>query len=375
MKAIKVARPDKFLPVPTRTIAAFGILPTFRKVGAGDGILSSMAIKGTLPVLILGVLLTAYVRLGYAHSTSGLRTWLEDRALQSIDKSDQFYYASVHPYLEEPVKKLVKRIPELKSMQPAPDQQALPMIVEKTGKTIDDFFHNIVDLIAREKITQENLTNTEVGRAEGYSTPRDVGARTSESVQDDYLIVRTGNGVQQGIVEYRMDAKGNRLDEWRLNTGYPVTIGFALSCIYFSTGLQSESTFRYLGEQRIGTRDTYVVAFAQRPGDATISVTVRGQYGEIVHLLVQGVAWVDKNNFQIVRMRTDLLAPRPDIKWDEQTTEVTFSEVRLLDVPYPLWLPNDVKVNMTFNGHNFRNEHHYTKYRRYRVAVKMDAPQ
>jgi hypothetical protein len=334
-----------------------------------------MAIKGTLPELILGVLLTAYVRFGYAQATADLRTWLDDRALQSIDKSDQFYYANVHPYLEEPVKKLVKRIPELKSMQPALDQQALPMILEKTGKTIDDFFRNIVDLIAREKITQENLTTTEVGRAEGYSTPRDVGARTSESVQDDYLIVRTGKGVQQGIVEYRMDAKGNRLDEWRLNTGYPVTIGFALSCTYFSTGLQSESTFRYLGEQRIGTRDTYVVAFAQRPGDATISVTVRGQYGEIVHLLVQGVAWVDKNNFQIVRMRTDLLAPRPDIKWDEQTTEVTFSEVRLIDVPYPLWLPNDVKVNMTFNGHNFRNEHHYTTYRRYRVAVKMDAPQ
>jgi hypothetical protein len=334
-----------------------------------------MAIKGTLPVLILGVLLAAYVRVGYAQATSELRTWPENHALQSIDKSDQFYYANVHPYLEEPVKKLVKRIAELKSMQPAPDQQALPMILGKTGKTIDDFFHNIVDLIAREKITQENLTTTEVGRAEGYPTPRDVGARTSESVQDDYLIVRTGKGVQQGIVEYRMDAKGNRLDEWSLNAGHPVTIGFALSCMYFSTGLQSESTFRYLGEQKIGTLDTYVVAFAQRPGDTTISVTVREQYGGIVHLLVQGIAWVDKNNFQIVRMRTDLLAPRPDIKWDEQTTEVTFSEVRLLDVPYPLWLPNDVKVNMTFNGHNFHNEHHYTNYRRYRVAVKIDAPQ
>jgi hypothetical protein len=344
------------------------------QAGSGDGILSAMAIKGALRLVILGVLLTACVRFGYAHA-SELRTWLVDHALQSMDKSDEFHYANVHPYLEEPVKKLVKRIPELKSMQPAPDQQALPMILEKTGKTIDDFFHNIVDLIAREKITQEDLTTGEVGTAEGYSTPRVVGARTGESVEDDYLIVHAGKGVQQGIVEYRMDAKGNRLDEWGLNTGNPVTIGFALSCIYFSTALQSESTFRYVGEQKIGTRDTYVVAFAQRPGDATISITVRGRDGGIVHLLVQGIAWVDKGNFQIVRMRTDLLAPRPDIKWDEQTTEVTFSEVRLLDVPYPLWLPNDVKVNMTFNGHNFRNEHHYTNYRRYRVAVKMNAPQ
>jgi hypothetical protein len=295
--------------------------------------------------------------------------------LQSSEKSDQFYYTNVHPYLEEPVKKLVKRIPDLKSIQPAPDQQALPVILEKIGKTVDDFFHNIVDLIAREKITQEDLTTTEVGKELGYSTPREVGARPSESVQDDYLIVHTGKGVQQGVVEYRMDAKGNRLDEWGLNTGFPVTTGFALSCIYFSTALQSQSTFRYLGDQKIGTRDTYVLAFAQRPGNATASVTVRARDGEIVHLLVQGVAWVDKSNFQIVRMRTDLLAPRPDIKWEQQTTEVTFSEVRIADVPYPLWLPNDVKLTMTFDGHNFRNEHHYADYRRYRVAVKMLTPQ
>jgi hypothetical protein len=189
-------------------------------VEAGADILSSMATKGTLPVLILGILLTAYVRFGYAQATPELRTWLEDHGPQSFDKSDQFYYANVHPYLEEPVKKIVKRIPELKSMKPAPDQQALPMILQKTGKTIDDFFHNIVDLIAREKITQENLTTTEVGTAEGYSSPRGIGAKTSDSVQDDYLIVRTGKGVQQGIVEYRMDAKGNRLDEWGLSTGY-----------------------------------------------------------------------------------------------------------------------------------------------------------
>jgi hypothetical protein len=93
-----------------------------------------MATKGIFPVLMLGVLLATCLRFGNARATSELHTWLADRALQSIDKSDQFYYANAHPYLEEPVKKLVKRIPELKPMQPASDQQALPMILEKTGR-------------------------------------------------------------------------------------------------------------------------------------------------------------------------------------------------------------------------------------------------
>jgi hypothetical protein len=38
----------------------------------------------------------------------------------------------------------------------------------------------------------------------------------------------------------------------------------------------------------------------------------------------------------------------------------------------PLWLPNDVKVYVDLSSkHRFRNEHHYTHYRLYRVSVKV----
>lgn len=47
----------------------------------------------------------------------------------------------------------------------------------------------------------------------------------------------------------------------------------------------------------------------------------------------QGIAWIDNANFQIVQMRADLLGPRPEIGLDEQTTEITFGEVRFADVP------------------------------------------
>jgi hypothetical protein len=99
---------------------------------------------------------------------------------------------------------------------------------------------------------------------------------------------------------------------------------------------------------------------------------------------MQGIAWVDKRNFQIIRMRTDLLAPHPEIGLDRQTTEVTLTKVQLLDVATPLWWPSEVKVYLRFKacdsdlaplyGTSYRNEHHYTDYRRYRVSVKMVVP-
>ena len=106
-----------------------------------------------------------------------------------------------------------------------------------------------------------------------------------------------------------------------------------------------------------------------------------GLKGTRVYMLMQGIAWVDKSNFQVVRMRTDLLAPHVEIGLDQQTTDVTLSKVQLLDVASPLWLPSDVKVYLKFKAfdwvhhqfyeQSYRNEHRYTDYRRYRVSVKM----
>jgi len=94
-----------------------------------------------------------------------------------------------------------------------------------------------------------------------------------------------------------------------------------------------------------------------------------------VDMLTQGILWVDKNGFQIIRMRSDLLAPDNKIRLDQLTTEVTFGEVQLQDAPSPLWLPSEVTVSIEINKQKFRNVHHYTNYRRYRVSVKIVSPQ
>jgi|SRR5580704_6082042 hypothetical protein len=294
------------------------------------------------------------------------------REQNNADEPDPHFYANAHPYVDQSLEELAKQIPELRKIQPAPDPQALPAILAKTAGNVDSFFHDVVDLTAQEEITLERLN----GRS-GF------GAR--EQVHDNYLILRRDGGSSADIAEYRMDSDGNPTDQTGVNKGYVVTVGFALACNYLSTAYQPESTFRYLGDQKVGNRDTYVLAFAQKPGEASLFVTLSKRSGTRVSMLMQGIAWVDKSNFQIIRMRTDLLAPHPEISLDEQMTEVTFSEVQLLDVATPLWLPSEVKVNLKFKmpevGRNkffeltYRNEHRYTDYRRYRVSVKMVVPQ
>ncbi len=277
------------------------------------------------------------------------------------DTSGQVDYANAHPYVDLPLAQLVERIPELKTLQPAPDQQELAVILQKMGRSMDDFVCNIGDLIAHEDLTQEKLNVT--GEIEA-----------KERVQDNYLILH--HGYEWGAnAEYRMDNKGNRLGPIGLEKGYLVTSGHALSCISFSTIPQSQSRFRYLGVEKMDARETYVLGFAQQPGEATFTTTMRGTGAKEVDMLTQGILWVDKNGFQIIRMRSDLLAPNNENRLDQLTTDVKFGEVRLQDAPSPLWLPRDVDVYIEINKQKFRNVHRYTNYRRYRVSVKIGAPQ
>jgi VWFA-related protein len=270
-------------------------------------------------------------------------------------------YANAHPYLDWPLAQLTEQIPELKALQPATDQQQLPVILQKMGRTVDDFVHNLSDLIAHEDVTQEKLDQK--GKV-----------KAKERVQDNYLIVH--HGYEWGAnSEYRMDDKGNRLGQVGLSQGYLVTSGHALSCISFCTDCQPQSRFRLLGEETIGTRQTYVLGFAQRPGEVSFTTVMRGTGSHEVDMLTQGILWVDKGSFQILRMRSDLLAPYKEIALDRLTTDVSFGEVRLQEVPNPLWLPSDVAVYIEIGAERYGNLHHYTNYRLYRVSTKIGASQ
>jgi hypothetical protein len=303
------------------------------------------------------------------NSGNPIPSWLAapSRAQQEVN-SEQGSNVRVHPYMDEPLKQLVKHVPELKGIRPAANQLDLPVILRKTGEEVDEFFDNAVDLEAREEIRQER--------------DGEFGSGRREPMRDNYLILRHGDDTGADFDEFRMDEKGNRMDEQDFGRGFLVTSGFALICVQFSTPYQWDSRFLYLGQQRIAGRETYVVAFAQIPGKAGLNVTLRGPSGNGVPMLTQGIAWVDRENFHILRMRTDLLDPPAEIGLEAQTTKISFSEVRFLDVATPLWLPREVSVYVKLGKNadrpaelEFRNVHHYTDYRRYRVSTKMVAPQ
>jgi len=259
-------------------------------------------------------------------------------------------------FVDIPEEELVHRLPELKKLKPVGSQDLLPLILRKVGANVAVLFSSFPNVTCREEVTEQRVTAA--------------GAMHDEIYQDfRYLALAGPDKINVGFKEYRTDSKGRPLQRQGLDSGYLITEGFVSLPLHFHPSYQHESTFRYLGQEVIGKQATEVVAFAQTP-----STHRRERFiisGDSVSLLTQGVAWIDAANNQIVRMRTDLRAPEPEIRLDAQTTRIKFAEVRFKGRSPGLWLPRDVEVETRCYGIMFRNTHSYSQFKLFSVQTKV----
>jgi hypothetical protein len=257
--------------------------------------------------------------------------------------------------VETPTGELVHELPELKKLRPAASQELLASILQKVGANVAILFNSFPSVTSREEVIEQRLSGA--------------GAVHDQIFQEfRYLALASPDKRNVGFEEYRTDSKGRLLQPQGLDSGYLITEGFVSIPFYFHPSYQPDSKFRYLGQEVMGKRATEVVAFAQRP-----SAREREQFamgGKSVYVLAQGVAWIDPANNQIVRMRTDLRTPEPEIRLDSQTTRVKFAEVDFKGVSSPLWLPREVEVETRCYGTVFRNTHSYSQFKLFSVQTQ-----
>jgi hypothetical protein len=163
------------------------------------------------------------------------------------------------------------------------------------------------------------------------------------------------------IDEYRADLRGNQTAQLGVSNSYMLTSGFVSAPLVFHPAYQSGSTFRLLGRQKLNGRSTFVVAYAQEPGKSRIYGSFQ-QGKNISVTFSQGIAWIDSENYEIVRLTSDLLRPASLARLDKETTAIDFTEVQFKRQAQRFWLPNDVMVTLDWNGRVLRNKHVYSDF-------------
>jgi hypothetical protein len=244
---------------------------------------------------------------------------------------------------------------DLPGLEPATDQGQLESILSSVGNTVAEFLKNFPSTSSLEQIHQEKLR-----RKQKVGTTLDQKFR--------YLCFTPAEDWGPGFDEYRADLLGIQALPQGLQDGFMLTSGFASASLLFHPKYQSQASFRYLGRQKVNGRDTYVIAFAQQPGKARLNGAFKS--GPIsMTTFSQGLAWIDSQNYQITRLRTDLLRPLPEINLERETTEIAFGEVHFKGIAEGFWLPQQVTVAVDWNGKHFRNEHRYSEFKVFNVEA------
>ena len=269
------------------------------------------------------------------------------RQVQTLDKNERLTVSN-YVVTELPAKKILKYYPEIKGFVPATSQDELTNLLAKVGANEDLFVYGVPNLVSREEATREKLDSH--GWVQGLPLT---------SGRYSYLIRAhtTGEGIR--FTEGRTDANWQQINPIVFND-FSLSKGFALFPLQFHPLHQTTAQFRYLGRQVLDNRQDYLVAFVQEPERSQLAgrIMVNGREFPVAY---QGIAWIDPDNFQIARMRIDLLKPTPEV--GSQMTDIQFSEVRLPLVTKSLWLPRDVLVTRPTKDGAVREKHQFSDYR------------
>lgn len=279
-------------------------------------------------------------------------------------KQVEALYAKTHKGKKRPERKEAASIDflhdspqqmNLKDLEPAKSQDDLKNILAAAGKNVATLYHDFQDSTSLEKVRQQQL------RGNGEVSNEAFG-------KFHYLCLMPSDPHVPAFSEYRKSADPAWAAGGVLKGGYMLTSGFVSAAMVFFPDYQSGSEFRYLGRQKVDGHETYVVAFAQIPMKTRLvgSFTI-GKHS--APTFQQGLAWINTQNFQIVRLLTDLLKPLPEVRLSKQTTEINYQAVYFKQIAQSLWLPKDVTVTVDWGGKTLRNDHEYSDFKLFNVGA------
>jgi hypothetical protein len=260
----------------------------------------------------------------------------------------------------------------------APAGDRTESIVKRTGAVTAEMLHRIPNLIAREDVRQtiapssQRLVSTE-GRRPQFAGLSLSGPEYHDRAYNYRIVPKGSSGLDGGLDEFRTDNHDHPIADPVKDPDSPRSTGFATSWLFFVPGNIPESRFRYLGEQKVGNRDTYVVAFAQTPGHTHIDTIVHTPTGGCA-TYSQGLAWIDQSTYRIVRMQTDLLYPIASIELDQLRSVLDYGEVKIKALNLTLWLPSDVETSWVSGDRAGDEVHTYSNYRLFASTMTILPP-
>jgi tetratricopeptide (TPR) repeat protein len=327
------------------------------QAGAGDAA-RLLRIRALMEIGDVG---EAAVEMDRYTASRGIKNFSQEARSLSVSVRDHvalLSYKQANPVTTQSTEDLIKALPELQGLEAAADQSQLEEILKRTGEGVDTFFKSFPNTSSVEQVHQERLA-------------KDGKVQVSLDQEFLYLMLARAENTGLGIEEHRSTTEGLNTSLAGLKKGLMLTSGFTSVSYVFHPLNRGGSDFRYLGKQTLDGHTAHVIAFAQKPETTKMITRFISDDGNAV-ILIHGLAWVDIETFQILRLRTDLLHPAPNVRLQKQTTEILFQQVAFDGTASQLWLPQEVNVTVDWRGRLHRNQHRYSDFKLFNIETREE---
>jgi hypothetical protein len=318
-------------------------------------VLQASAVSSVAAIVVLAV--------GLARPVAAQTELSPSAAPRGANSTTRLGVEEAETYLRFPIQRLKAKVPALSGIKYDESQQQLPSILKAVAQHIADVLPRLPDLISREDVFHF--------QGGGDAGAGGIAGSQPWGRQYKFLLQRQHNADgSSSLLESRVDGAGRPVKEaggFTSLQGY----GFGYQWLFFSADNQPEFQFRSLGQQEKNGRKTFVVAFAQEPGKVAAPAFFQAAEGKRVPFYYQGVLWVDQASFDIVALRTDLLAPLPQVLLKQLTTELTFREVRIRGYDAEFWLPSEVDISSDQGRGPSEESHRYSDYHLFHAETRI----
>jgi Tfp pilus assembly protein PilF len=232
---------------------------------------------------------------------------------------------------------------------------AVDDVVSKAGKQLIELISDVDRFAATESLTHESINRSGLA---SYPEKRKFDYVVSiQEVQHGYL----------NVEEYR-NAGGSPADfpDGVATNGLP-----ALVLIFHPyNAMNFEMTCEGLARWNGGL--AWQVHFKQRTDKPNTIKRYRiGADGPSYPVALKGRAWISADNYQIVRLETDLVAPVPQIRLVADHTAIEYGPVKFSKGNVNMWLPQSAEVYYDWKGRRIHRRHSFSNYLLFGVEDKQ----
>jgi len=241
---------------------------------------------------------------------------------------------------------------------------AVPPVNPQMACPLEQVLSGVGRRMAEYISTLEKFTATEV--VEHY--PFDASGKRKKPETRKFAYVVSVNQDESGF--FRLEEYRNGSDDNSQFPAHTASIGLPALDLVFHPSLATDFDFQCEGLGQWAGHYFWQVHFAQRI-NKPVRIRIYTVNERTFPVMLEGRAWIDPGNYQVVHLETELLRPIPEIGLTLEHISLDYAPVQFRSTGQELWLPQLAELYVERHQRRYYRRHTFSEFALFNVDTSQ----